>query len=56
MRLVFFFAVTTEYISGYPVWKSGRNTNAPFVLKATIHYPEERILYPNISLQNMNVQ
>ena len=43
---VIFFAVTTEYASGYPVWKSGRNTEAPFTLKATIHYPEERILYP----------
>ncbi|CAB3989487.1 Transmembrane 231 [Paramuricea clavata] len=37
--------VTTEYASGYPVWKSGRNTEATFTLKATIHYPEERIFY-----------
>ena len=42
----YFLAVTTEYVSSYPVWKSGRNTEAPFILKATVHYPEERILYP----------
>ncbi|XP_028392056.1 transmembrane protein 231-like [Dendronephthya gigantea] len=37
--------VTTEYVSAYPIWKSGRNTEAPFRLKATIYYPEERIFY-----------
>ena len=41
-----YFAVTTEYTNTYPVWKAGRGTEAPFVLKATIYYPEERILYP----------
>ena len=41
-----YFAVTTEYTNTYPMWKAGRGTEAPFVLKATVYYPEERILYP----------
>ena len=39
-------SVTTEYESGYPLWRTGRNIETPFVLQATIYYPEERILYP----------
>lgn len=37
--------VTTEYVSAYPVWKAGRGIEAPFILKATVYYPEERIFY-----------
>ncbi|XP_046842475.1 transmembrane protein 231-like [Xenia sp. Carnegie-2017] len=44
-RQYFIRNVTTEYESVYPLWRTGRNIEAPFVLKATIYYPEERIFY-----------
>lgn len=37
--------VTTEYVSVYPLWKPGGGSEAPFVLKATVYYPEERVFY-----------
>lgn len=38
--------VTTEYASDYPVWTSGRATGQPFALQGTVFYPEEIIMYP----------
>ncbi|KXJ17698.1 transmembrane protein 231 [Exaiptasia diaphana] len=37
--------VSTEYVSKYPVWTGGRASGQPFVIKGTIHYPEEMIFY-----------
>lgn len=37
--------VTTEYVSHYPVWTSWRGSGQPFILKGTIYYPEETIMY-----------
>lgn len=42
----FFVVVTTEYISFYPVWTSGRAAGQPLVIQGTIFYPEETIMYP----------
>lgn len=42
----FLVVVTTEYISFHPVWTSGRAAGQPFVIKGTIFYPEETIMYP----------
>ena len=44
--LWFLCTVTTEYVSGYPVWTSGRAAGQPFVINGTIHYPEETLVYP----------
>lgn len=37
--------VTTEYVSYHPLWTSGRASGQPFVLKGTIFYPEETVIY-----------
>eukprot|EP00112_Aurelia_sp_Birch-Aquarium-sp1_P020268 Seg5184.1 transcript_id=Seg5184.1/GoldUCD/mRNA.D3Y31 product="Transmembrane protein 231" protein_id=Seg5184.1/GoldUCD/D3Y31 len=37
--------ISTDYISYYPVWKAGRVSDSPFILKGKIHYPEETITY-----------
>ncbi|KAK3755424.1 hypothetical protein QZH41_016624 [Actinostola sp. cb2023] len=42
---VFILSVSTEYVSRYPVWSGGRASGQPFVIKGTIHYPEETIFY-----------
>lgn len=46
----FLLLVTTEYVSYHPLWTSGRASGQPFVLKGTIFYPEETVMYPQ---QNM---
>ncbi|XP_010080884.1 PREDICTED: transmembrane protein 231, partial [Pterocles gutturalis] len=38
--------VTTVFSDPNPVWMTGRATDAPFIINATIHYPVEVILYP----------
>ncbi|KFP78467.1 Transmembrane protein 231, partial [Apaloderma vittatum] len=38
--------VTTVFSDPSPVWVTGRATDTPFVISATIHYPVEIILYP----------
>ena len=45
--------VTTEYVSYYPLWTSGRGAGQPFILKGTVFYPEETIMYP---LQTIIIQ
>lgn len=37
--------VTTTLEQDYPVWISSRGANQPFVLEATIRYPEANVLY-----------
>ncbi|XP_075017885.1 transmembrane protein 231 isoform X2 [Calonectris borealis] len=37
--------VTTVFSDPNPVWMTGRATDAPFIINATIHYPVEVILY-----------
>nr|XP_058954608.1 transmembrane protein 231-like [Pocillopora verrucosa] len=37
--------VTTEYVSFHPVWTTGRAAGQPFVIKGTVYYPEETIIY-----------
>merc|ERR1712224_157916 len=37
--------VSTDFISRYPIWKSGKTNGKPFTIKVKIHYPEETILY-----------
>ncbi|KAK2551021.1 Transmembrane protein 231 [Acropora cervicornis] len=37
--------VSTEYVSSYPLWTGGRAAGQPFVLKGTVFYPEETIMY-----------
>lgn len=41
-----FFAVTTILSNTNPIWVVGRASGEPFVVQATIHYPEEQIIYP----------
>ncbi|NWI66202.1 TM231 protein, partial [Todus mexicanus] len=38
--------VTTVFSDPNPVWMTGRATDTPFIVNATIHYPVEVILYP----------
>ncbi|KAK2530223.1 hypothetical protein Q9233_006608 [Columba guinea] len=38
--------VTTVFSDPNPVWMTGRATDAPFIINATIRYPVEVILYP----------
>ncbi|KFZ62291.1 Transmembrane protein 231, partial [Podiceps cristatus] len=38
--------VTTVFSDPNPVWMTGRATDTPFIINATIHYPVEVILYP----------
>lgn len=38
--------VTTVFSDPNPVWMTGRAADTPFIINATIHYPEEVILYP----------
>ncbi|XP_064526610.1 transmembrane protein 231 isoform X2 [Pseudopipra pipra] len=37
--------VTTVFSDPSPVWMTGRATDTPFIINATIHYPVEVILY-----------
>ncbi|XP_066860483.1 transmembrane protein 231 isoform X2 [Anser cygnoides] len=37
--------VTTVFSDPNPVWMTGRAADTPFIINATIHYPEEVILY-----------
>ncbi|XP_035680504.1 transmembrane protein 231-like [Branchiostoma floridae] len=37
--------VSTNFQTYYPVWRTGRATGQPFVISATVRYPEETILY-----------
>ncbi|XP_071424015.1 transmembrane protein 231 isoform X2 [Pithys albifrons albifrons] len=37
--------VTTVFSDPSPVWMTGRSTDTPFIINATIHYPVEVILY-----------
>ncbi|XP_067006941.1 transmembrane protein 231 [Anabrus simplex] len=37
--------VSTRLGNVYPVWTSGRAADVPFIISATIHYPEETITY-----------
>ncbi|XP_006823640.1 transmembrane protein 231-like [Saccoglossus kowalevskii] len=36
---------STTFVSAYPVWVSGKGAGKPFIIQATIRYPEETILY-----------
>jgi hypothetical protein len=47
------FEVSTEFVSKYPLWTGGRAAGQPFVIRGTIHYPEETILYPLNSFKKM---
>lgn len=38
--------VTTVFSDPNPVWMTGRATDTPFIINATIRYPVEVILYP----------
>lgn len=42
----FSILVTTVLSDPSPVWMTGRATDTPFIINATIHYPVEVILYP----------
>lgn len=37
--------ISTDYISRYPIWKGGRSSSTPFIVKGKIHYPEETVMY-----------
>ncbi|KFV01142.1 Transmembrane protein 231, partial [Pterocles gutturalis] len=37
--------VTTVFSDPNPVWMTGRATDAPFIINATIHYPVEKLLH-----------
>ncbi|XP_001637977.2 transmembrane protein 231 [Nematostella vectensis] len=37
--------VSTEYVSPYSIWTGGRAAGQPFVVKGTVNYPEETIMY-----------
>ncbi|XP_068882616.1 transmembrane protein 231 isoform X2 [Aphelocoma coerulescens] len=37
--------VTTVFSDPSPVWMTGRATDSPFIINATVHYPVEVILY-----------
>ena len=41
-----FIPVTTVLEAPYTVWSSGRGAGQPFVVSATIAYPEEMFVYP----------
>ncbi|NXC25282.1 TM231 protein, partial [Campylorhamphus procurvoides] len=38
--------VTTVFSDPSPIWMTGRSADSPFIINATIRYPEEVILYP----------
>lgn len=54
--LVLFYAltVTTEYVSFHPVWTTGRAAGQPFVIKGTVYYPEETIMYLLVKLLSVS--
>eukprot|EP00057_Strongylocentrotus_purpuratus_P013253 XP_011667727.1 PREDICTED: transmembrane protein 231 [Strongylocentrotus purpuratus] len=37
--------ISTRFECDYPVWLTGRGTGQPFIIKGTIYYPEETIVY-----------
>lgn len=43
----FSILVTTVFSDPSPVWMTGRATDTPFIINATVHYPVEVILYPS---------
>ena len=46
LPLFIFITVTTYLQAPYTVWSSGRGVGQPFVLTATISYPEGLFVYP----------
>ena len=46
LQVFIFITVTTYLQAPYTVWSSGRGVGQPFVLTATISYPEGLFVYP----------
>ena len=42
-------------MSSYPLWTGGRAAGQPFILKGTVFYPEETIMYLSNNLKMQSI-